>query len=117
MKTQPKNFPLTQTSAAEYREEIAVLKTLLCEWEDKYQRLLEQFKLSQHSCLMKLKRFWNLNQRVSSRLILAKSLKAVLNYRQTYPENMLLMLFLMQIRSVIVVVIRCIKWVRKSAKN
>ena len=49
MKTLPKNLPVTQVSAAEYSEEIAALKTLLCEWEDKYQRLLEQFKLSQHT--------------------------------------------------------------------
>jgi len=49
MKTLLKHSPVTQISAAEYSEEIAALKTLLCEWEDKYQRLLEQFKLSQHN--------------------------------------------------------------------
>ena len=44
IKTLPKYLSVTQVSAAEFSEEIAALKTLLCEWEDKYQRLLEQFK-------------------------------------------------------------------------
>jgi len=40
---------LNSVSVAEYIKENTALRGLLTEWEDKYQRLLEQFKLSQHT--------------------------------------------------------------------